>query len=345
MFERTPTEPAMSSTKRSPGDPIPRELIRELREKHGLSQSGMAERLGVKGGKTVISGWENGHATCEGPAAELLLLLFGGRSSEIAVARLESMLDKVWSRTKVGETEWRQIVFSPAGAPRIEMQDFVRLFPEMALETGARHGFPIQARGLPQGVVSLTPHAWQGCIPIDREHRPRDVWLFTDESQFCCREVRRETRDTDSNPLGLIDLGRQIQRAVQTTHFVRNVASRLKLDASLHCTLRMDLEGVSGRTIVDLSGDVEFQLLSEPARWMENHARASLELPLGEITGDPTGTALKLVSEFAGQVSVTLANTSALRRIIARPDFRDLLSFAVKADAERATASAKKGAR
>jgi transcriptional regulator with XRE-family HTH domain len=332
---------SLMSAKRRPGDPIPGTLIKELRDKHGLTQAALAEMLGVKGGKTVISGWE--HSACEGPAAELILYLLGGADSDVAVARLEAAMDKVWTRAEgEPEHEWRQVIFSASGAPRIEMQEFVGLFPQLGLALqapAATNGFPFQAVGtLPHDVVSLTPHAWQGCIPTNPHYRTLQAWLFTDEAQFCVRDVRR--RDPDTNPLGLIDVGMQLQRAVQATYFVRNVASRLKLDADLRCTLRMDLEGVAGRTIIDTRGDTEFQLSSETARWAESHASSRLDLSLGDIVNDPRETALRLVSELAGQVSVTLANTKALGAVIDRPEWRQILPYL---DVDRAHRARKGG--
>ena len=101
---------------RRPGDPLPSELVRELRERRGFTQEQLAETLGVRGGKAVVSGWETGRTSCEGPAAELLLhLLGGGRSLELTT--LASEVESIWARAKDKIAAWRQVLVVPDRDP------------------------------------------------------------------------------------------------------------------------------------------------------------------------------------------------------------------------------------
>jgi len=83
--------------------------LKAIRLRHDLSQDEFAARLGLRGGKSVISGWETGRTKCEGPAAELILKLFGESQSDVEPLLL-SEADKEWKRAGNNFlSSWRQI--------------------------------------------------------------------------------------------------------------------------------------------------------------------------------------------------------------------------------------------
>src|SRR4051812_28852364 len=96
-----------SLARRRPGDPIPKEVVRLLRLRRGLSQDALAYQMGLSSGKNVVSGWETGRTACDGPAAELFLRLLGAGTIGIAAEELAAEMQSEW--TRAGE----------AGAPRL----------------------------------------------------------------------------------------------------------------------------------------------------------------------------------------------------------------------------------
>jgi DNA-binding transcriptional regulator YiaG len=42
---------------RQPGEPLSSDLVKAIRLRHKLSQDEFAARLGLRGGKSVVSGW------------------------------------------------------------------------------------------------------------------------------------------------------------------------------------------------------------------------------------------------------------------------------------------------
>src|SRR5882672_8171643 len=99
---------------RKPGDALPSEVVRLLRQRRGLSQDALAYQMGLSG-KNVVSGWETGRTTCDGTAAELLLRITGAGTTTLAAEDLSAEMHSEW--TRAGE----------AGSPRL-WREFMCIF-------------------------------------------------------------------------------------------------------------------------------------------------------------------------------------------------------------------------
>ncbi len=296
---------------RRPGDPIPPSLVREFRTKNHLTQEQLAERLGVQGGKPVISGWETGRSRCEGPAAELLLHLLGRGNASFDAATLFEEVDKEWRRAGDSVTSWRQILVVPESPVTIDTQDFVKLFPNAALSPADQvvpHGFPFVVVSNFR-VFGIGESGWLGTIPSDRSAQPLHLWLLKRDGRFAFRQVTRD------ETLGHLDVGMLAQLAVQTTHFLRKLAPQCKLDKALGLTLRLDLEGTRGRGLIDAEGDTELGA-QETTRWSENHASASVSTTVAALEKNPMSEGLRVVVELASQINPQLANADRLRQLV-----------------------------
>jgi len=278
-----------------------------------LTQEQLAERLGIRGGKPVISGWETGRASCEGPAAELLLHLLGRGSVSFDVSTLDQELSAIWTRTKNPVEEWRQVLAVPEEATRSDAATFVSLFPQAALDDG-RHGFPFVARGLPSDVYGITQSGWLGCIPQRADVRPTYLWTLTRNARFGYREHLWEV-DQMSSTRGQIDVGSMLNLALEATHFIRGLSARCSFGRELRFILQLDLHGARGRRLVE-APDPWGPDDGSVALWNEDHATAATSATVEELTNDPLAVGIELVVEFAAQINPAFASSSALMTVL-----------------------------
>ena len=323
MFSYTGEAEMVELGGRKPGDPISGPVVREFRERGGLTQDELAQRLGVRGGKAVISGWETGRTACEGPAAEFLLHLLGGGDASLAMATLNADLEAVWNRASDRITSWRQVLVVPRAPVTVAPTTFVKLFPGAALPE-RRHGFPFTGVDLHGNVVGLTQSGWLGSIPADGQ--PSYVWMLKRDGRFGYREFLSEDSRRSSMGSGEIDVGTQLRLALETTHFLRRLAPMIGLGADLRINLQLDLEGVRGRALIDAHDDPgQWRFFN---RWSEDHANAKIETSVGEIDSSPVDVGLRLVSEMAAQIGSNFTDHESLKRVLVNGKLAgSLLSF------------------
>jgi serine/threonine-protein kinase HipA len=300
---------------RQPGAPLPKELVREVRRRHGLSQDELALRLGLKGGKSVISGWENGRTTCEGPAAELLLRLFPEDVAAPEIASLDVETNHLWRRADNYVDAWRQVIAVPLTKVAIERSQFARLFPGTEIPPPAvRHGFPFLNHDLPRNVYGMSPRGWTGIIPEEETRPPAYLWILGRDARFVYRERVWEDVPT-SVTAGHTHIGSLLQISLSTTFFLQRLFKRCGLSAALQYALQLDLEGMQGRGIVAYRQDRHAPdlTLDEPGRTaVENHLSASLTTTVGEIDANPVAVGIALVGEIALLLRPDLATDSIL---------------------------------
>ncbi len=312
---------------RQPGDPLPGELVKEIRLAQELSQDELAARLGLRGGKSVISGWETGRARCEGPAAELLLKLFkeGDRG---APSSLLADVDATWKRAGNYVSAWRQIAILPIGAVSIDREAFANLFPGAEIPPEQHvHGFPFvgHGHGLPDDVYSLGPEGWTGAIPTELNRPTTYLWRLTRHAAFVHRE-----RVWEDDPLsvtgGHIHFGAQFNLVVPAIYFYKRLAERCQLDGALKCRVQLDLEGIAGRGMVAYhSGRAldDFTLDAPLGASSRNHLSVTLTASVQDIVADPKRVASSLVGEAALVMRPDLASDSALDEQLRRRHRQD----------------------
>jgi transcriptional regulator with XRE-family HTH domain len=295
---------------RRPGDPIPPEIVREFRTLNRLTQEQLAERLGIRGGKPVISGWETGRASCEGPAAEFLLYLMGRGNVAFSTAALRLAMNAEWERTGQPIRRWRQVGVVPESAIDIEAPTFVKLFPDAAIENGW-HGFPF-ARGYLQDCIGIRPDAWVGVIPPGREAQPTYLWMLRRDLSFAYRSKFWEDDPSSVTSGRHIDVGYELLHAAQTALLLRRIAR--PAPAELRFTFYLDLAGVRGHGLIDATQPL---LGGAPlTTWAEDEAHASLSVSADEVFNDPLGVSSRLVIELASQLGDEFASEAALRRVV-----------------------------
>jgi transcriptional regulator with XRE-family HTH domain len=297
---------------RRPGDPVPAQLVQEYRRQAKLTQEQLAERLGVRGGKPVISGWETGRTSCEGPAAEFLLHLMGRGNSSVDVLTLHREMSSVWERAGNHVTEWRQILAVPDRPVAVPTQTFVSLFPPAALQK-VHHGFPFTGVDLPGEVVGITQGGWLGSIPSAPDRPPTYLWMLKRDGRFGYRERLWED-DPTSEARGQLDVGSLLKLALQTTYFLRQLAPILAFDPSLRFTLQLHVEGARGRGLID-AGE-PWKAESRETTWSEDQAQASAIVEVSQLLEKPFDAGVSLVSELAGQISAEYARPARLRQLL-----------------------------
>lgn len=297
---------------RRAGSPLSKDLVRSLRERAGMTQEQLAERLGLAG-KAIISGWETGRTTCEGPAAELLLQLLGGADTSHAFAELDELTDSTWRRSGNWIDSWRQVSAVPEAAIVIDRDKFATLFPSAAIPyEGHVHGFPFVNYGLPDRVFGISATGWSGAIPSERDRAPRYAWHLTRSAQFGYRETPWEL-SRDSITSGHTHVGSLLEIALCTTVFLGRMAERAELERDLQYELRLDLEDMAGRGVTAAAGHWN-QCDNPQTVSSENHVHAAVKLPLGKIAAEPLASAYALVGELVLLLRPDLATTSALER-------------------------------
>lgn len=304
---------------RKPGDRIPGVLVKDLRQKHGLTQEQLAYQLGVRGGKSVISSWENEHAPCEGPAAELMLRLFAETNATVDIATLTQEMDAIWRRVPQHSLpSWRQVTVVPEVPLNLDRSKFVALFPDAALTHDEyHHGFPFVGHGLPATVYGLNPAGWwEGVIPMDRNQAPHYLWLFKRDGRFAYREKSWE--DVRSATTGHIDISSMLALTLATSFFMQKVAHLFALRAESKYTMQVDFEGATGRGIVELKYMSGHPILLDHPPLVSSASRVAgaTAFTVSELNADPVRVGFAPVGELAAMMNPVLATDKALSRIV-----------------------------
>jgi transcriptional regulator with XRE-family HTH domain len=294
-------------SERTYGTPLSKDLVRALRERAGLSQEALAIRLGLAG-KAVVSGWETGRTSCEGPAAELLLHLFASDTSR-SYGELSEVADATWRRAGTWADTWRQIAAVPEASDAIERDAFASLFP--GVEIPARQhvlGFPFVERPAAFGIGST---GWSGALPAERDRAPDYIWHLDRAGAFLYRETLWEEQRRESTTGGHTHVGSLLELAACAAVFLARLARAASLHGDARYALRVDLEGMQGRGIV--ADDTAPTMLSN-----ERHLSASITCSLGSVMSSPLDTAYSLVGECL---------------VLIRPDLAPLDRLAAQLDA------------
>ncbi len=301
----------MSNDTRRPGQALSPVVVRALRERAGLTQEQLAERLGMAG-KAVVSGWETGRTNCEGPAAELVLHLFGGGGATEGFIAINEAVERTWRRAGTWSDTWRQISAVPEVPVAIERNAFAKLFPGAEIPPdGHVHGFPFINHGLPDNVYGIGPDGWTGVIPIEEEAAPHYLWALTRTGGFVYREVPWE-RNLNGSTGGHTHVGSLLEIAASTTFFLRRLAERAKLEPSTAYVLSLDLEGMRNRGIV---GATNAWMATDQPRVTSKgpRVRAEVKVPLADIVKAPVDAAYSVVGELLLELRPDLATTAKMK--------------------------------
>lgn len=290
----------MNAKKRVPGDALEVSLIRHLRLKNNLTQEAFAERLGVRGGKSVVSAWETGVSACEGPVAELILALFGAPGT-LPISDVLTEMEKIWNRAKREPHPWRQVSVAFLDTPNlIDTERFVRAFPSTALsESQHVHRFPFtEVRG--QKVYGLGPEGWIGCVPVESGRAPSYLWHMRRTGAFAYRERLWEV-DQDAGPVhGNILAASLIEVVAPALAFYSRFAEHVGLTRP-KVVAQLDADGIRGRGVVFQRGGLSpgYFVVDEPPHVAVNdHLAAQAEFELADDAEGILRLTLRLVSEF-----------------------------------------------
>jgi DNA-binding transcriptional regulator YiaG len=325
---------------RRPGDPIPGDLVRELRRKSGLSEEALAVELGLRSsGKNIIVAWEAGQAVCDGPAAELILQrlqLVTTDASGIIANALSGSLDTEWNRTGAEKSIalWRQfvgVVDSPDG---LDTNSWSSLFPGLAIPSQERvHGFPFVDVRSDTPVYRLKSLEWFGSIPTEKKRPAAYLWKMTRTGAFGYRE-RTWEEDPMSVTHGHIHVGALIELALAGTFFMCRVIERWAVKQDTNVLVRLDLHGMNGRRIVAGGGDPRGMIVDDGKQSAaEDDLTASLKPTAATLKADPVSVGLDLVQELIAPLRVDLANRKSMfeqlemRRSLDRSNPQDFLSL------------------
>ena len=296
-------------SERTHGAPLAKEVVRALRERAGLSQEALANRLGLAG-KAVVSGWETGRTSCEGPAAELLLHLFAADTSR-SFGELSALAEATWRRAATWCDTWRQISAVPETPLAIERDVFANLFPGVAApsERGAR-GFPfVELAGAP--VFGIGSTGWSAAIPHERDRAPRYLWQLDRAGGFLYREVPWEEDLRASRTAGHTHVGSLLELAAATTAFLRRLALTARTDRDARHVLRLDLEGMHGRGIASI--DPKTRTTDLPKMVSNEHSiQASMSVTMQSIVDSPLAISTALVAELLLSIRPELAPVEQL---------------------------------
>jgi serine/threonine-protein kinase HipA len=289
--------------------------VKTIRLRKDLSQDEFAARIGLRGGKSVVSGWETGRTRCEGPAAELILKLFAQDQSD-AESALLLQADEEWKRAGNNFLpSWRQIAIIPLAGQAIEREAFVHLFPgvEIPPEQYA-HGFPFVDHKLSRDVYRLDDKGWMGTVPGERSRPPHYFWSLKRDGAFVYREHRWED-DPLSVTKGHIHFGSQFNIAMAGVFFYKRLIEHLRFNPEAKIQLRLDLEGIEGRGVVAYQAGrpaSDFTLDEPTSLFPNNHASFVVGSSCREIVERPLRVGLELVGEFALAMRPDLASEKAL---------------------------------
>jgi len=302
-----------SARKRKPGDAIPGALIRQLRERKKMTQVQLAAHLGLPSGEGIVAAWESGRATCDGPAAELVLRLLGAGTKDIDAELLISSLNEDWLRT--GERSvsfWRQFCCVSETLNRMSDAEWPTLFPTLSIPPEKHvHGFPFIDAGLPPDVYAVQKEFWVGSIPSDRNDYPRYAWMLSRTGQFVYRE-----RPWEEDPLaithGHVLAGSLLELAMEGTFFMTRVFKRWQTSPKGSALVRIDVHDMKGRGI-SVSQPGNAMIADTPPRVSsEDHIEARLEVQIARVVDDPLGLGFDLVAALIATLRQDVANRPAL---------------------------------
>lgn len=277
-----------------------------------MTQDQLAERLGVRGGKPVISGWETGRTQCEGPAAEFLLHLMGRANAAFAAAGLRTAMNAEWERTGQPTRRWRQLACVPETAIAIEAPTFVNLFPDASIENGT-HGFPF-SRGFLRNCIGIRPDGWVGSIPEARTDQPTYLWMLRRDLSFADR-ARFWEDSPESVTAGHVDVGYELLHALETVLLMRRIATtKPPMQVDFRFTFYLDLAGVRGRGLVDATQPLEPREFVRT--WAEDEVHASISVSGDEVYEAPLDVATRLVSSLAGQLGEDFVSDRSLKAVL-----------------------------
>jgi DNA-binding transcriptional regulator YiaG len=314
---------ALLPADRKPGDAIPAGLIRELRQRMDLTPEELAFELGLRSGKNVVQAWEAGQSVCDGPAAELILRLLGVERTDvpgIAAEELSSAVDVEWSRGGKERTVnfWRQFVGVPHSAPELGTDEWLRLFPELALPQSQRvHGFPFVDVAAAT-VYGIGPRGWSGSIPNAKTESPRYAWLLRRNGGFVYRE-----RPWEDDPMaithGNTHAGALLELALAGAFFMRRVVERWQLRPETKVLIRFDLHGMKGRGIVAGEDDPTGMLVDVATQKSnEDHIKVSTNCSVAQLLATPHVVGVNLVRELVIPLRPDLARGDTMKEQLRR---------------------------
>lgn len=308
----------MAGSIRRPGDPISPQVVKELRAKAGLTQEAFAQALGVRGGKSVISGWETGSTACDGPVAELIRLKYGGVSA--SAEELSASMANRWNAGPSPLKVWRQVSAVPRVPIKIEASTFMSLFPSAAIEPEKfNHGFPFVEVGS-HLVFAPTSDGWLGRVPNIPEKSAHYLWMARRDGSFAYREPVWEDQQISG---GHLHIRAVMVLACATVAFVPKIAELARLNDSVEYDLALEFEGMRGRGLVAPRGGipVAYGASTEPERmWGDESLRVETSVTIAEMKQDLVEVSLSLVSELAFLLSPSLNKQALLRHL---RDFHD----------------------
>lgn len=301
---------------RKPGDPIPGSLVKEMRLKAGMTQDQFAKNIGVRGGKSVISAWENGASSCDGPASELLLYLYGDRDASFAFNDLFGGMDDVWNRAGNYSPEWRQFSAVPKSNLEISREYFTSVIPEAAIPPDEyAHGFPFGPPDLPPNVVGLTQERWIGSIPVERDRPPKFLWTLQRNARFAYREFTWEANQHHTQ--GHTHINSLFKLCLAGTCFLKRFFEHCKLKDDLQFVIRLDMNGMFDRgiTLNPLHG---FSIPREQRTRFsaENQISVQQVTSVSEIMSDPIEKGMSLVGEVLLIFRPDHASNSKMRKLL-----------------------------
>lgn len=300
---------------RTPGSPLPGELIKQLRKKAGLSQEGFAESLGLRGGKATVYGWETSRTSCEGPVAELIVLLYG-EAAEVLAHPFRRAGERIWTRGGASLDRWREVVIMPDRPLAMETASLreahdVRLVAAM-LDQFDFPWFSIAGRS----VAGLTPDGWVAALPPDSDVSPRYMWQLDRHGFFRYREPLWEAGARSVIPEG-ISVKSQLEIALRGTCFYGRFAAKTGMDTDGDVALQLGLSGVAGRGFVM----PEASIFATPPvfhRWLEDGLRVRIRRTVGQLAEDPVGCGVDVVAELVSMVDPDSGAVEALVQSLGR---------------------------
>ena len=304
-----------SLRRRKPGDPLPSDVVRLLRQRRGLSQDALASQMGLSG-KNVVSGWETGRTSCDGPAAELLLRIAGAGTATLAAEDLSAQMHSEWTRAgDAGSPRlWREFMCVFDSDLELAREKWLDLFPGLAIPpTQCVHGFPFVDRTLAPDVFGIGPKGWSGWINTDRKIAPSYGWILKRDGRFAYRErAWEEDPRAVTHPSVLV--GSLLELALAGAFLAREIAKKWEFEKSQHVLMRLDMSGMQGRGIVGQE-DASGNLVDRTNRTSnENYLSAENQTTIEKLVEDPAREGLELVAEFVMPLRPDLAQISNLKK-------------------------------
>ena len=287
------------------------ETIHALRTQRGWTTDELAARLGMHGSGSIVSDWEEGRRTFEGPIANLLLLTL--RHGAVG-GTIDERAEDLWRRAGNWIESWRQVSALPVEPTPIVATTLSKLFPDAVIAPLQHvHGFPFVDQGLPPGVYGFHGGHWLGVIP-EKEHPPAYLWRFERDGSFLYREKIWED-DKMSITGGHIHVGSLLEICASTVYFFRRLPGRIPLSPRYRFVL--DLNGMRGRGVVAQREGMASDMIAVDQAGRESaddRRTASIEADLETIASSPLGIVYDLVAEAVRELRPDLADRVELER-------------------------------